>query len=257
LNIDYATPPPTFAAHSKTLYGPDTQGLTAPGRPGNYTLIVSISGPGYDDANGNCTIEVRPNPAGFNYTEGVMAGDWVKYDISAFWIGSGVEPSSVTEFRQMEWLMVRFESGESLNTTTHFRNGTEQLWGENGLNWDGNSFSPPDPSPGWLRFPSSLKKGDTFQLYAWPLSLQYFIPFDFPPPVVDVAINDTITRNYAGSSRSVNVLSLTSSNGGFEGGTVYWDQKSGVLLEFVWRASLAGGTVQWSYKISDTKIWKP
>ena len=70
-----------------------------------------------------------------------------------------------------------------------------------------------------------------------------------------VAVNDTITRSYAGSSRSVNVLSLTNGNGGFEGGTLYWDQNTGVLLEFVQRASLQGGTVQWSYKVSESNMW--
>jgi len=247
--IDYATPPPTFPAHSRTLYSPDTQGLTLPGRPGNYKLIVSLRGWGYDD-KGNCTLEIRPNPAGFNYTESIMPGDWVKYDVSVDWTGSGTEPSSVTEFKQIEWVMDRIQSIGyfEVNETTHLKNGTDLFWS------CGGDLSVPGVSNSWMIFPPGLKKGDTFQLYPCPPSLQNFRP-DYVPSIVNVVIDETITMNYAGSSRSVNVWNSPSSDGGLQGGTLIWDQKTGVLLEFVQRASLAGGTVQWSYKASETNMW--
>jgi hypothetical protein len=247
--IDYAMPIPTFPAHSRTLYSPPAYGKPKV-RPGNYTLIVSFDG-GSNKVSGNCTLEIRPNPAGFNYTEGIMVGDWVKYDVSVSWTGSGTEPSSVAEFKQMEWIMDRFQSVSNnymeFNLTIHFKNGTDVIYPLTDDLIGGNAES-------WLIFPSGLKKGDTFLLSGCAPGLQNFIP-DYVPSVVNVVINDTITRNYAGSNRSVNVLSLTSSNGGFESGTLIWDQKTGVLLEFVQRASLPDGTVQWSYKASETNMW--
>jgi hypothetical protein len=158
-NIDW-TREATFPAHSRTLYNPLTltEGAALPGRPGNYTLIVFLIEPSYN-ASGSCTVEVRPNPAGFNGTESLMLGDWVKYDVAASWIGSGTQPSSVTEFKQILWEMDRVEfAGSSpgdflFNTTTHFKNGTDQY-----LMWSDGVY--------WLIFPSALKKGDTLQFGA-------------------------------------------------------------------------------------------
>jgi hypothetical protein len=68
--LDYAMPEPTFPAHSRTLYNPphlswnqtmDLNGTAVQVPPGNYTLTVSLSGPGYDESN-NCTFEIRQNP---------------------------------------------------------------------------------------------------------------------------------------------------------------------------------------------------
>ena len=267
--IEYAMPIPTFPAHSKTAYSSPlrwdqkmevSDGTRAVAPPGNYTLTVSFDGHSYGPngtetygPSGNCTFEIRARAggAGVEYT-GVKAGDWVRYDIGASWTGSGTEPSSVEEFKQMEWQMVRIQSvsgGVLLELTTHFKNGTD-------LNYPlAGDLTASGISATWLIFPSGLKKGDTFQLYASP-ALQNFMP-DFVPSIVNVVINDTITRNYAGSSRSVNVLSLTSSNGGVGSGTLYWDQKTGVLLEFVQRAFLPDGTVQLSTKALETNMWEP
>jgi len=66
VNINYAMPILTFPSHSRIAYRPplswnqkiDVNGTLA--APGNYTLMVSLSGPSYNPS-GNCTIEIRPN----------------------------------------------------------------------------------------------------------------------------------------------------------------------------------------------------
>jgi hypothetical protein len=261
LCIDYANPRPEFPAHSRTVFYESSltwdqkmavsDGSRGQAPPGNYTLKVYLSGPSYNPS-ANCTFEIRAREgaAAVEYT-GVKAGDWVKYDNSISWTGSGTEPSSVTEFKQFEWQMFRIQSviGDALlEYTIHFKNGTDQRVPLTG------DYTAKGIYGSGLLFPPGLKKGDTFQSFAAP-GLGTFIP-GYDPSIVNVVVNDTVTRNYMGSSRSVNVLSLTvSSSRGFGSETVYWDQKTGVLLEVVLQASRPDGTVQSSMKASETNMW--
>jgi len=66
LHIDFGPNIPTFPPHSKTLYKTyhwdQKTGIVSNRtlvQPGNYTLIVDLSGYGYDSST-NCTIEIRP-----------------------------------------------------------------------------------------------------------------------------------------------------------------------------------------------------
>jgi hypothetical protein len=71
VNINYATPIPTFPAHSRTLFNCSAynwnqkmylDGTLVQVQPGNYTLTVYFEG-AVDYGNGsNCTFEVRPTP---------------------------------------------------------------------------------------------------------------------------------------------------------------------------------------------------
>jgi hypothetical protein len=62
--IDYASPFPTIAPHSEITYREswnqkrDINGTHTQVEPGNYTLIVSLEGPSFDNS-GNCTFEIR------------------------------------------------------------------------------------------------------------------------------------------------------------------------------------------------------
>ena len=66
MHIDYPTGGiPAFPAHAKTLYGKwdwdqkmDLNGTHAQAETGNYTFVVSLIGPNYDNT-GNCTFEIR------------------------------------------------------------------------------------------------------------------------------------------------------------------------------------------------------
>jgi hypothetical protein len=184
VNIDYAMPNPKFPAHSRTAYSERdltwnqemdvSDGSRAQAPPGNYTLTVSLYGPSYDP-KGNCTFEIRARPgtAGVEYT-GVKAGDWVRYDISVSWTGSGTEPSSVTEFKQMEWEMVRIQSVSGnvlLELTTHFKNGTDLHYPLTG------DLTASGISATWLIFPPGLKKGDIFDYMQRLLKISYQIMF--------------------------------------------------------------------------------
>jgi len=66
--IDYVNPPPTFAAHSRTLFFNDEWNQeTGTGinrtlvQSDNYTLTVTLGGPVDYGAPANCTFEIKPN----------------------------------------------------------------------------------------------------------------------------------------------------------------------------------------------------
>ncbi len=65
--INYPAPFPMFPPHSKIAYREflmpwnqktDLNGTLVQAEPGNYTFIVSLTGPSFDDS-GNCTFEIR------------------------------------------------------------------------------------------------------------------------------------------------------------------------------------------------------
>lgn len=175
------------------------------------------------------------------YTVGVKAGDWVKYgDISISWNGTGTEPQFITDMKQMDWskMEVQSVSGTTINmtTTVHYKNGTDK---PQTASYDVKS------GQGMTGFPfviaANLKKGD-------PITTQLYVP----------TLNDTVTRRYAGASRSVNVLDLTPTSGGYTAEfTVYWDQETGVLLEFFMRYPdyTTGAYMEQSIKATETNMW--
>jgi len=178
------------------------------------------------------------------YTVGVKEGEWIKYgEISAIWTGSGTEPAEVADLNQTEWMTLEIQDVSGTEVTaeafSYYEDGsnkTETLIGD--LATAEGNLSP-------NVIPADLKKGDA-------------IPILIAEVTFNIIINSTVTRVYASASRKVNVLNLVyaypSVTMRF---TFYWDQATGVLLEFFWYSSMLAQTKQWSFKAIETNMWSP
>jgi hypothetical protein len=178
------------------------------------------------------------------YTVGVKAGEWIKYgEMSADWIGIGTAPEEITVWNSTEWMKLEIQSVSGTNVTaeafSYYEDGTnttETLVGDVATA-EGN-LSPEI-------IPAGLKKGDA-------------IPIPISGVTFNIIINSTITRVYADASRKVNVLNLDYSDPVFTlRFTAYWDQATGVLLDFFRYQSMSGQTKQWSFKATETNMWSP
>jgi len=179
------------------------------------------------------------------YTVGVKEGDWVKYgEISVSWNGTGTEPQSVKDAKQMDWVKVEVQSVSgttvSMTTTSHYKNGTDTP------QTDSYDVKSGQGTGGFffVIIAANLKKGD-------PITTQPNAP----------TINDTVTRTYAGASRSVNVLDVTFTSGSYTMKYVCrWDKATGIWLEVFTRQpdnpfAPTGAYVDYSVKATETNIW--
>lgn len=156
------------------------------------------------------------------YNVGVEAGDWIVYDV----VGD------VPAVAQYDWVKLEFQgvSGTEVTAllTAHRKDGQEET---NPRTFDIETVAEP-----WL-IPAGLRKDDVF-------------PFDYGSAV----LNDTVTRIYAGATRTVNVLDLPNYQDYMEM-TVYWDQETGVLVELL--VSMSSPDESWGggYKAKETNMW--
>lgn len=179
-----------------------------------------------------------------DYTVGVKTGQWIKYgEFSAIWTGPGTEPEEITALNQTEWMMLEIQSVSGTEVTaeaySYYIDGTDKTETMIGdiATTEGNL------SPNII--PADLTKGDA-------------IPILIASVTFNIIINSTITRVYASASRKVNVLNLAYSYPAVAMKfTFYWDQATGVLLEFFWYSSMAAQTKQWSFKAIETNMWSP
>jgi hypothetical protein len=159
-----------------------------------------------------------------NYSVGVKVGDWIKYDISG----------TVPQLEQYDWVRMEVQglNGTVINVlvSIHYDDGSDE---NNTLSWDIETNIQP-----WI-IPAGLNKGDT-------------IPLVFATWI----INNTVTRTYAGASRSVNLLILSEYDVDTEMGA-YWDQATGFLVEL--SLSKSSPTESWNggYKVMETNMWSP
>jgi hypothetical protein len=159
-----------------------------------------------------------------DYTAGVEAGDWIKYDVV------GTVPS----ISSYDWVIldVQSVSGTEITalSTVRYKDGGEET---NTITWDLESVTQP-----WV-IPAGLRKGDTF-----PFASGFAI------------LNDTVSRVYAGATRSANLLDLSK----YEADTemiAYWDQTTGVLVELLLDKSSPSETWAGGYKAIETNMWFP
>jgi hypothetical protein len=177
-----------------------------------------------------------------DYTVGVKAGDWVKYDQITFtWTGNGTEPSYITESKKVDWVRVDVLSvagtTASLNLTLHFTNGTQTF-----QSYDVDVQSVSSPGNVFL-VASNLTAGD-------PLS----------PQAPGTTINQTVTRLYAGANRNVNYVDSKSSVGtSFLGEEkVYYDRNTGIMVELHTNSTdptNPGAYEEISFKATETNLW--
>lgn len=172
------------------------------------------------------------------YSVGVKAGDWVKYQVTT----SGIGSDEFLGFSQADWVKgeILSVSGTSVTAqmTARYTNGSEQvqtLVGDVATGSGNLTF---------MLVPAGLEKGDSV-----PVAM-------FGPVQTGLVFNDTVSRTYAGASRSVNVFSMSISE---DFATVevqaYWDQVTGVLMELFMYASTVGNTVEVGVKATETNMW--
>ena len=162
------------------------------------------------------------------YTVGVNAGDWSGYSDISFECASNMPgyeeppPGMNMSWMDMEILDVQ-NSNVTLRSTVIYENGTEQtevMWGDIATG-EGNL------SVGII--PSNLGAGDKI-----PANLTYYTE-----EPLEVFINGTVMRSYAGANREVNYANFTypiiygNVTYGALNMSLYWDKKTGVVCEEV------------------------
>lgn len=179
------------------------------------------------------------------YTPGVKAEDWAKYvttDVS--WTSTqpgATKPQYIIDAENTEWERVQVAT-VSVTTITgssiaHYKNGTEKTYAYSG----------------------DIKTGSgniTYVFVGGGLNSGEKINESPSSP----SINDTVTRSYAGASRSVNwvgaryVSSVYNATMDF-----YWDQTTGILCELFVSTSTKSGaymtTLSQRVVISETNRW--
>lgn len=176
------------------------------------------------------------------YTVGVKAGEWIIYgEFNVSFTGVGAEPADITVWNSTEWRTVEIQSVSGTNVTAEAfsyyedgTNNTEEMVGD---------VATGDLSPQII--PAGLKKGDAVSVLLSGVAF-------------NLIINNTFTRTYVNASRRVNFLNIAYSDPAFAlRFTAFWDQATGILLEFSRYQSLAGQNRQWSFKAIETNMWSP
>jgi hypothetical protein len=179
-----------------------------------------------------------------DYNLGVKVGDWIKYgQFNVTWSGNGTEPSYVTDEKKVDWAKIDVENASgtavTLNATTHYNNGTQTSQSLSADVASGQGMTG-------LRMliASNLKAGD-------PIVNQTNSP----------TINQTTSGTYAGASRSVNLLNVTSVYGNQTTTVrIYWDQGTGAMVEMYTKIpdySNPGAYIETSIKATETNMWSP
>lgn len=170
-------------------------------------------------------------------TVGVKAGDWIKYQISA----SGDTSEGFGDINQTDWMKGEVSSVSGTSVTmqmiAHYKNGStapiQTLVGDVAAGSGDLSF---------ILIPADLKEGDTLQLAMFGSS--------------NMVINDTVSRTYAGASRSANHFGVSASGGGFTvAANAYWDQATGILLELSMSMITPEQNMQVNIKAIETNMW--
>lgn len=178
-------------------------------------------------------------PMVFGASVGVKVGDWVKYEVSA----SGNVSEGFGDFDQTEWMKGEVLSVSGTNVTmqitAHYKNGSadkvDKLIGDIAGSSGNLSF---------ILVPAGLKAGD-----AIPMSM-------FGSNPTNLVINDTVSRTYAGASRSVNHFGMSASGSGYSVEVAaYWDQATGVLMELSMSTVTPEENMQVSIKATETNMW--
>ena len=178
---------------------------------------------------------------------GVNTGDWAKYgNFSYIWNMPDSVPESpeFTELNEVVWskLEVQDIDGTSITvkSTTHYENGTEEIE---------TITSDAETGSGDLNFliiEANLNPGAN-------------IPWEFWPGV-ELYINGTVSRTYAGASRSVNYIDVTmTESGATTTMKLYWDRTTGILCEMLMSTSMTymgtSYSMSVSFKMTETNMW--
>ena len=185
------------------------------------------------------------------YTVGVKAGDWAGYgDVSFEWA------SNVTGYEQppsemnMSWMDIEIlgvhNSNVTVRSTTIYKNGTEQTdvgWGD---------IATGEGNLSVAMIPSNLGAGDKI-----PANLTYYTE-----EPLELFINGTVTRIYAGTNREVNYVNITypiiygNVTYGAWNMSFYWDKKTGIMCEEVVSYEMSYTDNETYYYMNMSILWR-
>jgi len=202
------------------------------------------------------------NVSASTYTVGVKAGDWAGYgnicvEYAANWPGLEQEPPETNmSWVSMEILDVQYNN-VTIRGSTIYANGTEEtevIWGDLAI------------GEGKLNIaiiPSNLGTGDEIPAESYGL---FFVIQPPPQGILNLFINGTTTRKYAGANREVNNINFSSPiilgnvTVGESNMSYYWDKNTGVLCEHSVSSTMAYGTelyinMSLLWRMTATNMW--
>lgn len=188
---------------------------------------------------------VSPMPVqALNYNVGVKIGDWIKYgQFTVSWTGIGTEPSSVTDERNVDWVMLEVTSVSGTMVT--FNVSKHYVDGKLTYNQESADVNVSADLSSKLLFAANLRSGDQIS-----------------PQSGEFTINYTTSGVYAGASRTVNLLDYTSVKNNLTTSVkTYFDQSTGLTVESIIGQpdsadpATARGYIQVSMKATETNIW--
>jgi hypothetical protein len=175
------------------------------------------------------------------YTVGVKPGDWMKYNVTLSWTGTEPDTSDFGELGEAEYMKGEILSVDGTSVTAkmsmHMTNGSdvEQTLVGNVATGSGNLTI--------FIIPSGMQEGDNF------------------PGVMfgdeHLTITNTESKTYCGTSRTVNVYSLTAPpTSGFSASiAANWDQATGVLVGLSMQMSMTGQSMDMKVLATETNMW--
>ena len=177
------------------------------------------------------------------YTVGVKPGDWMKYNVTLSWTGTEPDTNDFGELGEAEYMKGEILSVDGTSITAkmsmHMKNGSdvEQTLVGNIATGTGNLTI--------FIIPSGMEKGDSF------------LGMMFGSDTTTLSITDTVSKTYCGTSRTVNVYSLSAPpmNGLSASFAANWDQTTGVLVELSMQMSMTGQSMDMKVLATETNMW--
>jgi len=177
------------------------------------------------------------------YTVGVKPGDWIKYQVTLTWTGTEPDTSDFGELGEAQYMKGEVVAVDGTSVTAkmsmHMNNGSDitQILIGNVATGEGNLTI--------FIVPSGMQKNDAF-----PGAM-------FGEGAITMSVTDTVSRTYAGASRTVNMYSLSMPpTSGFSAAiSAYWDQATGVLTELSMSMSTPEQTMDMKVLATETNMW--
>jgi len=177
------------------------------------------------------------------YTVGVKPGDWMKYRVTLSWTGTEPDTSDFGELGEAQYMKGEVLTIEGTSVTAkmsmHMKNGSdiEQTLTGNVATGEGNLTI--------FIVPSGMQKNDAFP------------GMMFGDETTTLTITDTMSKTYCGTSRTVNVYSLSAPpTSGFTASiSAYWDQATGVLTELSMKMTTPEQTMDMKVLATETNMW--
>jgi hypothetical protein len=177
------------------------------------------------------------------YTVGVKPGDWMKYNVTLSWTGTEPDTDDFGELGEAEYMKGEVVAVEGTSVTAkmsmHMKNGSDtvQTLVGNVATGEGNVT--------FFIVPSGMEEGDAF-----PSKM-------FGDEATTFSVTDTETKTYCGTSRAVNVYSLSAPPVSGFSATIAanWDQATGVLVELSMSMSTPEQTMDMKVLATETNMW--